>query len=106
MRVPRELPATLTLPNARRHGRVRCADIQSSLGEVVDLSHSGARIKRKRRLGAGDGSMVNLEIDGLDGPIRVLARVVWTRRIGFFHHEVGVLFEDVSPEIRRALVTI
>jgi hypothetical protein len=85
---------------------VRCESIYCSLGEIVDLSAAGARIRRKRRLGTDRRSMVNIEIDGLDGTIRVLARVVWTRRLGFFRHELGVLFEDVSPAVRRALVQI
>jgi hypothetical protein len=98
--------ATTTDDNARRHGRVRCQAIHSSLGDVVDLSASGARIRRRRRITGAAGSMVNLEIEGLDGPVRVLARVIWERRLGLFRHEIGVLFEDVAPPVRRALVEI
>ena len=94
------------IANARKHGRVRCESIESNLGEIRDLSASGARLRRRKRLSVGAGAMVNLEIEGLDGPVRVLARVVWTRRLGFFRHEVGVLFEDVAPPVRRALVDI
>jgi hypothetical protein len=92
--------------NSRRHGRVRCESIHSSLGEIADLSASGARVRRRRRLSVRLGSMVNFDIEGLDGPVRVLARVIWMRRVSFFKHEIGVLFEDVSPQVRRALVDI
>ena len=50
--------------------------------------------------------MVNIDIEGLDGPVRILARIIWMRRVGFFRHELGVLFEDISPQVRRALVEI
>jgi hypothetical protein len=100
------LSAASIASNARKHGRVRCQSIESNLGEVRDLSASGARVRRRHRLAEGSGAMVNLEIEGLDGPVRVLARVVWTRRLGFFKHEIGVIFEDVDPGVRRALSDI
>jgi PilZ domain len=108
MGIARELPPPVMSieSNARRHGRVRCQKIESNIGEVVDLSASGARIRRRRRYVSQPGSMVNMEIEGLDGAIRVLGRVVWTRRFGFFHHQVGVIFEDVSAPVRKALASI
>ncbi|MEX2217818.1 MAG: PilZ domain-containing protein [Phycisphaerales bacterium] len=108
MGAARELPPQVHSfeDNARQHGRVRCHAIQSSLGEILDLSATGARIRRRKRLPQADGSTVNIEIQGLDGAVRVLGRVIWSRRLGFFKHEIGVVFEDISPEVRKALTTI
>jgi hypothetical protein len=108
MGAARELPPRVGAfdANGRQHGRVRCASIHTSLGEVLDLSASGARIRRRRKLRNDAGSMVNLEIQGLDGSIRVLARVVWVRKLGLFRYEVGVIFEDINPQVRRALTAI
>jgi hypothetical protein len=109
MGAARELPPRVVEAfdtNSRQHGRLRCMSIRTSLGEVLDLSASGARIRRRRKLRSEPGSMVNLEIQGLDGPIRVLARVVWVRKVKLFRYEVGVIFEDISSPVRRALVAI
>lgn len=108
MGAARELPPPVGVfdANGRQHGRVRCMAIRTSLGEVLDLSASGARLRRRRKLRSEPGSMVNLEIQGLDGSIRVLARVVWVRKMGLFRYEVGVIFEDISQQVRRALTAI
>lgn len=47
-----------------------------------------------------------LEIRGLRTSVRVMARVVWSRRVGILTHHVGVLFEEVSPTAWRGLLEI
>lgn len=96
--------------NPRRHGRVRCQDIACSLGELMDLSASGMRV-RLPAMGIVDraeqGDELTVTLQGLDGPIRLLCRVVWSRKVGIgwgrSRREVGLVFLEVGERERRGL---
>lgn len=89
--------------NQRRHGRVYCQEVESSLGTVLDISASGLRVgtglKRYKR-----GNIVLLQVHTHDGGFAVQARVAWSRSAGFLTNEAGFEFIDLSPEAHRILL--
>lgn len=89
--------------NARRMGRVRLRMTTCNLGEVLNVSATGARVMCKGFRGPKAGDRVWLRIDGLSGPIDLEARVVWNRRNGLLRHDVGIEFQDPSPAAKKAL---
>lgn len=89
--------------NLRRHGRVKCHDVGCTLGEVIDLSASGVRVRSKGRMAVCKGDAFSMTIQTLDGPMLAPVRVAWVRRTGFRTHEIGITFGEAGPALRRAL---
>lgn len=87
--------------NNRRAGRVRCAGIASTWGDLINASGTGCRLRTK--LDLQPGTVGTLTINGLDGPIMVRARVVWFRRKGWGKSEAGIQFEGVDAQTRSLL---
>jgi len=93
--------------NRRRHGRVKCPGVKSSLGPVLDVSASGCKIQSRGRLGARVGEVVRLTIHPLTSePFEAYARVVWFQKVGLMRVHTGLCFEHISPEVRRGLAAI
>jgi PilZ domain len=88
--------------NHRKHGRVKCQGIYCSFGEILDMSGSGMRVLSAIRPPAVD-KIVTVTIQTLEGPIAVEARVIWSRRAGFFKREIGMRFVDLLPSAASAL---
>lgn len=91
--------------NLRRHGRVRCLDIMCSLGEVLDISASGAKLSIVGRPPSVT-SIIVITIDGLDGPVNFEGQVVWTRRRGLFKFEAGLEWKNLTPVMQHTLVRL
>lgn len=89
--------------DARRHGRVRTDSVACSLGEVVDISASGLRVRCQGKPQCRIGQRTSITIDGSEGPFQVFARPVWIRKTGMWRHEVGVCFEDLDEAARLQL---
>jgi hypothetical protein len=109
MGVGQEIPPIPTVfegANKRRAGRVRLMKVRSTLGEVLDVSVTGCRLRSRRRPRCSAGDVLELAIVGLDGPIGVRARVAWVRRAGLRAHELGVHFVEPDSESRRALALL
>jgi hypothetical protein len=101
MGVARELPPIPTVfggSNCRRAGRVRIEEVGCTLGEVLDLSATGLRLRCARRPEKHAGDELDVELDGVDGAFIVRVRVAWVRRIGLRRHEMGLEF--ISPDAR------
>lgn len=81
--------------NGRREARTPRPPIACSLGEIADLSATGARISLRRRPVAGVGEVIDLSFG--DGVAPARARIVWIRRKGLFRHEVGIEFVADDP---------
>jgi len=88
----------------RDHRRVPQEMLQSNLGDVLDLSVGGMRI---RHVGAHppEGSL-DVEIRADHECLRLRGEVAWTARVGKRRHEVGVRFVDVTPDIEEQLSRI
>lgn len=74
--------------------------LRSSLGPIVDLSSSGARVSVRR---APTDSLIALELGDEHERLHLAARVVWVRRLGLFRHEVGLFFPAVGAEAAASL---
>lgn len=98
---PTEQPET-----KRVHGRVFCQYIHSSLGEIVDLSASGARVRIKGALLVGKGDCFTMTLMGINGQAIVACKAIWTAKRGWRKHEVGVQFYDLSAEARKIIAEI
>lgn len=86
----------------RRFGRLPLETLECNLGTVLDLSAGGMRVLCRKV----PKVQTIVEIDGYPMPQPLIANVTWTRRTGLFKHEVGLQFQNVSPEIARVLSQI
>jgi hypothetical protein len=89
--------------NNRRHGRVRCQDVECTLGSVMNISASGLLVRTGLR-SPRVGSVVVLKVRTFDGGFDVQTRVEWSKMDGLLHHQVGLEFIDLTPEGRRVLL--
>ena len=92
-------------PEHRTRGRIRCGDVQTNLGNVLDISSGGMRIKGR---GACPpmGQVVDLKLQGLTMCVVVACRLVWKKRSGLFRWTYGFEFVDLSEDQRKCLAEI
>ena len=76
----------------RSHIRIPQAELHCSLGRVQDLSRMGLRVSCRRMPKDAVAFELNTTVD----PLAVQAEVVWSKRLGFRKHEVGMRF--VEPD--------
>ncbi len=89
--------------NRPRAARVRVSGLGFNSGLVVDLSVTGAKLWLRRPWAIGETRELTLQGHG---QVTVAVRVVWSRRIGFLKHVVGVSFDDVTVEKRKDLARL
>lgn len=103
MEFPHQTPAG----GRRESGRLGVELIESSLGEVLDLSRSGARIRITK---PSDPPPLDLEISlsGFGIDITVPATVRWSRTSSGRDRalEIGLEFGDLDDEQRRQIVSL
>jgi hypothetical protein len=87
--------------NKRRFGRLRCSMAHSMMGEIVDLSAGGMRVRGKTR--PKHGEIVETTILTAQGPLVVKAMVKWTKRVRLFWFEIGLEFVELAPESRKTI---
>lgn len=77
----------------RRSGRVRITTgVQCNLGEVLDISGTGLRLlARKAMCGVAD---ITLLAPGIG--VRLPSEIMWSKRLGFRKHLLGVRFLEVD----------
>lgn len=106
------LPAYATPPvindqivraNRRKAGRIHASGVLTSLGELVDLSIGGMKL-RCGRAAAPVGSTVTCNIVSVEGQFEVFARVVRVKRISLFNCEVGVEFVNLTEQTKACLI--
>ncbi len=80
--------------------------LNSSLGEVIDISAAGMRLAHRGvpRLAVGAAADVTLAFASTE--VRLRARIVWMRRTGFRRHEIGVEFCQPDEKTRACLTEI
>ena len=94
---------TETAAERRRSARVTTRSLHSSVGRVLDLSRTGMRVLSSRRL-RGEIEVVLLNRGGPH--LKLLARVVWSERLGFRKHLVGLELVNVSEQVASHLAKI
>ena len=87
----------------RRYGRVRCHQVGCSLGDVVDLSAGGMRVRSQGSMGLRDGNKVGITLQAGAGPIPLPCKVVWMRKSGWRFWEMGLVFLELAPDARQSL---
>lgn len=93
-------------PERRGKGRVRCDLLLSTLGEIVDLSASGLRVRTRGSQSLQINDVIYLKLSAPEEELLVKVQVVWTRRTGFRKHEVGMHFLNPSPQLQSKLIQI
>ncbi len=77
--------------------------LKSTLGDVVDLSGSGLRI---RRTGGGSvrvGQVLKVTIKSDQCEVSLKCRVVRVQRLGLRQCDIGLTFVEIRPGLRNAL---
>ena len=87
------------LSERRKWGRVKGSRLGCNLGQVMDLSGGGLRLRSTRRL----AGKKYVELWSHSRRVRVLAEVVWAKRLGFRRYELGLQFRDVDDETAKEL---
>lgn len=87
----------------RRHAvRIRQDTLlKCNLGEVLNFSKSGMRLRRKR---IPTRSNVFVKISDGERSVKVNADIVWVRKIGYRSYDLGLQFIDPSSE-QMAIIT-
>lgn len=85
--------------------RFETGHLTSSLGDVLDLSGSGVRVRCKGRPTLALGQSVEISLQGAEQRLRLSARVVRVRRTGLWSHQVGLQFCDLRPGMNAALAS-
>lgn len=102
--MPRLAPASSRDDDRRTCGRLRTEQLQTDLGQVVNLSGSGMRVLARQSRLERLGETLDITIAGLGERITVRATIVWSRRIGFRRHVLGFRFADL-PQRERSRLT-
>ncbi len=99
---------TLTKPteandDRRAHARLPQEALKCNLGEVLNLSLGGMRVRCTR---APKDAVVEVELTYEGETMKVQAEVVRSNKIGFRKHELGLRFLDVDPETAKQLTRV
>lgn len=97
--VPRDTFAN----SQRRYGRLLCQQITCSLGDVIDLSAGGMRIRAHGSMGLREGQTVGLTLQAGTQPVPLPCQVVWMRKSSWRTWEIGLMFQDLTPRARQSL---
>lgn len=92
--------------NKRRHGRVLCEGIRSSIGEVLDLSASGMRVRVNRIARWREGQVFQVSLLVGTEIVPVTVRITRIIRRWFRTPEAGLEFMDTTPAVRSALAAM
>jgi hypothetical protein len=92
--------------NRRRHGRVLVKGFRSSLGDIMDISRSGVRVRATAPLPLKQGQQIAVILETPLGTAEVVACVVWQKKAGWLKYECGLEFVDITPEARAAIANL
>ena len=92
--------------NKRRHCRVKADTVSSQLGDVIDVSPGGMRVRCRKKPENQPGDIVILNVQGVNGPFTVKAKFAWSKRDGLFRHVAGFELLDVGERVRTELLAI
>ena len=87
----------------RDAGRIQCRELRSNIGEIVDASSTGLRIKGKLPSGSRPGSTVSVVIASDEESLPLNCEVRWIKKMAFRSMTFGVSFLEISEDQRRLL---
>src|SRR5215212_8701703 len=92
-------PTPQELIDKRRSRRFQTAIISCSLGDVVDLSSGGIRLRGRGKTPVCRGQILPLTLKAHASEVTTNARVVHIRRVGLRTWEAGFAFVDLRPSL-------
>ena len=92
-------PTPQSLIDKRRYPRFSTNVIACSLGDVVDLSAGGIRLRGRGKTPVCRGQIIPLTLKAHDSETVTKARVVHIRRVGLRTWEAGFAFVDLRPSL-------
>src|SRR5678816_1954099 len=90
-------PTPQALVDKRRYPRFTTTVITCSLGDVVDLSAGGIRLRGRGKTPVCRGQIIPITLKAHDSQTITKARVVHIRRVGLRIWEAGFAFVDLRP---------
>lgn len=86
--------------NKRKNGRLAAQDAHTALGEVLDISGSGMRIRSRgpKRVNIGDAFLLDLYVCGR--AVRLPVEVMRIQKAGWRSYDYGLRFGVLPPEMR------
>jgi c-di-GMP-binding flagellar brake protein YcgR len=90
----------------RRCGRLRCREVECSLGAVLDLSAGGMRVRSREAKRFPKGATVELTVWSDAVRFQVSVKVAWMRRTRWRAGELGLMFLGITPGCEAALATL
>ena len=90
----------------RSRGRMRCNNVDTSIGPVLDFSATGMRVLSKREIRMEEGQNLLVDIESAFDPVTVPVAVKWSRKLGWRRYETGVQFVDLTDEAKAVLAEI
>ncbi len=91
----------------RRLPRHNTEVVQCPIGDVLDLSGSGMRVKTGNRCQFKTGQVLPMKLATPSGSVKVQAKIVWKKRKNLFGAaELGINFIGITPGQAVALATI
>jgi hypothetical protein len=87
----------------RRAGRIRCREVTSNLGEVMNISASGMRLRARGGRPPAENTKLPLRVASPFGSFEVPAKVIWVERAGFRKWDIGVRYEALTKQASDVL---
>ena len=85
----------------RHAGRLRCESLDCQLGEVIDISASGLKLRSAKRGGLRVGESVVLELTRGQHKIIARAKVVWVKGRWPARPTVGLRFTEPAERLAQ-----
>lgn len=86
---------------ARKFGRLRCSMAFCTLGEILDLSAGGMKVRTRTR--PEPGQVIETVLLTQHGALPVRCSVRWTRRVKFFWFDAGLMFSELDANAKRVI---
>lgn len=87
----------------RDAGRIQCRELRTNIGEIIDASSTGLRIKGKLPAGTRPGSIISVLVSGDEESLPLACEVRWVKKLAFRTTTFGVAFTDIAEDQRRQL---
>jgi hypothetical protein len=92
-------PTPQELIDKRRYPRFTTDLIACPLGDVVDVSSGGIRLRGRGKAPVCRGQIIPLTLRARDSEVTIKARAVHIRRVGLRVWEAGFAFVDIRPTL-------
>lgn len=90
----------------RTHERVNPKGLRCPLGEVVDVSEGGMRVRCFGKPAVEIGINTKFNLQGDRQGLSVAGRVVWVKRLNWKQYEIGVRFVDLLEPVAKMLMEL